>query len=200
MLKDLSPEINQKWLFWIMYHLSPELKHKYLGGVGVVGDPKNRKGETTDLPQGTNMQILHACILRPSGHDTYPVNSCIHLFWLLNAASLHSGICFSHFFLSFLLEPVEDWALLVLRSWPIITSLPQALLLLYIFILFQHHLPISFPFGCVDNHSYVLNVYRFIYMSSYKIQSHLVYINFHLCKWYCFIGGILFCTFLLNTS
>jgi len=37
-----------------MYRLSPELKHKYLGGVGVVGDPKNRKGETTDLPQGTN--------------------------------------------------------------------------------------------------------------------------------------------------
>lgn len=71
---------------------------------------------------------------------------------------------------------MEDWALLVLRSWPIITSLHKALFLLYIFTPFQHHLPILFPFGCVDNHSYVLSVYPFIYMCSYKIQRVILYI------------------------
>ena len=139
--------------------------------------------------------------LGPGGHDTYLVNSCIHLFQLLNAGSLQSGTWSSHLFSP---SDFNLWSIWLYQSsdhGPLSLACTRPFpCSIYVFTPVHHRLPISFPFGLMGNHSNILNVYPFVCMCSYKIQSHLVCIYFNLCKWCCIICGMLFCTFFYSTQ
>lgn len=126
--RKVSPETNQKWLFWIMCHISPVLKlTKPLLRWGSIEVLDKKKRETwvflttrreNPLRSGRKQiceYILHL-VWGYGAHKAYLVDSGFHLIRPLNAGALQSGTCFSH------LSPFEPqvyWVLLVLKSWPL---------------------------------------------------------------------------------
>lgn len=135
-----------------------------------------REKPLTSSREPTSVCILY--VVRGHGkHDTYPMNSFIHLSQPLSAGALQSGT----YFFPHLLFPFDLglWRTGFYQSSdhsPLLRACTKPFsCFIYVFTPFHHHLPILFPRGLVDNHSNVFHVYPFVCMCSSKIQRVILY-------------------------